>query len=187
MAGPWKTGWQRVRRNLRNRLASGMIVLVPIGVTLLVMRWVLGGVVALFQPLVEKMAVGLSAAPDMAHIPVQAIRISLMIVSILGFLLAVYLTGAMAHVMVGRRLIRAGEGVLMRVPLASTIYMAAKQVIEAVAAPTQSAFRTVVLVEFPRQDAWSIGFLTGRLGRRSPRRWSRFSFPPPRTRRPASS
>jgi uncharacterized membrane protein len=147
------------RRNIRNRMVSGMLVLVPVGVTLLVMRWVLQWMAGFLQPPLA----GLVRRLDMAYIPPQAINVVVMIVSIAGFLLAVYVTGALAQAVVGRRLIRAGETVLMRVPLASTIYSAAKQVMEAIAGPSKSALRTVVLVEFPRRGAWSVGFLTGRL------------------------
>jgi len=147
------------RRNIRNRMVSGMLVLVPVGVTLLVMRWVLQWMAGFLQPPLERLAKSL----DMAYVPSQAINVLVMIVSIAGFLLAVYVTGALAQAVVGRRLIRAGETVLMRVPLASTIYSAAKQVMEAIASPSKSALRTVVLVEFPRRGAWSVGFLTGRL------------------------
>jgi uncharacterized membrane protein len=150
---------QAVRRNIRNRMVAGMLVLVPVGVTLLVMRWVLQWMAGFLQPPLERLARSL----DMAYIPPQVISVLLTIVSIAGFLLAVYVTGALAQAVVGRRLIRAGETVLMRVPLASTIYSAAKQVMEAIAAPSKSALRTVVLVEFPRRGAWSVGFLTGRL------------------------
>ena len=153
------TRLQAVRRNIRNRMVSGVLVLVPVGVTLLVMRWVLQWMAGFLQPPLEWLARSL----DMAYIPAQAISVLLTIVSIAGFLLAVYVTGTLAQAVVGRRLIRAGETVLMRVPLASTIYSAAKQVMEAIAAPSKSALRTVVLVEFPRRGAWSVGFLTGRL------------------------
>ncbi len=143
-------------------MISGMLVLIPVGITLLVMRWILQWMAGFLHPFVEKLATDLTNSFDM-DISLQVLQAPLMIISIIGFLLAVYLTGALAQAMLGRRLIRAGETMLMRVPLASTIYSAAKQVMEAIAAPTHSALRTVVLVQFPRQGAWSIGFLTGRL------------------------
>ncbi len=157
------TRWQGVRRSVRNRLVSGMLVLVPVGVTLLVMRWVLQWMAGFLQPFVEGLAARLGAAPGVGHIPPQLFKVPLMIVSIVGFLAGVYLTGALAQAVIGRRLIRSGETVLLRVPLARTIYSAAKQVMEAIATPARSALRTVVVVEFPRRGMWSIGFLTGRL------------------------
>lgn len=163
MTDPSKTRWQGLRGNIRNRLVSGMLVLVPVGITLLVMRWVLQWMAGFLQPVVESLALRLAGALGLDRVPPETLKVPLMIVSIVGFLLCVYLTGALAQAVIGRRLIRAGETVLMRVPLARTIYSAAKQVMEAVATPTRSALRTVVLVEFPRRGAWSMGFLTGEL------------------------
>ncbi|NLY02696.1 MAG: DUF502 domain-containing protein [Rhodopirellula sp.] len=140
-----------------------MIVLVPIGVTLLVMRWILQWMAGFLLPFVEGLTSRLATALGVAQFSTQAIKIPLMLISIAGFLLAVYFTGALAQAVVGRRLLHAGETVLMRIPLAGTIYSAAKQVMEAIAAPTRSALRTAVLVEFPRREAWSIGFITGQL------------------------
>ena len=157
-----KTCWQGLRHSIRYRLVSGMLVLVPVGVTLLVMRWVLQWMAGFLLPFVEKPVFRLATALDMGYIPPQVLRVPLMIVSVLGFLMAVYLTGALAQAVIGRRLIHAGEAVLMRVPLARTIYSAAKQVMAAITTPTHS-LRTVVLVEFPRRGTWSVGFLTGRL------------------------
>ena len=48
----------------------------------------------------------------------------------------------------------------MRVPLLNKIYSATKQVNDAFSASNKSAFRTVVLVEFPHAGMWSIGFVT---------------------------
>jgi uncharacterized membrane protein len=158
-----ETHWHSLGRNVRNRLISGMVVLVPAGITLLVMQWLIQWMAGFLEPFVEWLAFRLTTALDMAHIPEQTFKFPVMIVSILGFLMIVYLTGALAQVVIGRRLIQAAETVLMRVPLASTVYSAAKQVMEAIAMPTRSGMRTAVLVEFPRRGAWSIGFLTGKL------------------------
>ena len=100
-----QTRWQGVRRSIRNRLVSGMLVLVPVGVTLLVMRWVLQWMAGFLQPFVEGLAARLGAAPGVGHIPPQLFKVPLMIVSIVGFLAAVYLTGALAQAVIGRRLI----------------------------------------------------------------------------------
>jgi uncharacterized membrane protein len=164
-----ETHWQHLRRNVRNRLISGMVVLVPAGITLLVMQWVVQWMAGFLQPFVEWLASRLTTALDMAHIPEQTLKFPVMIVSIVGFLLTVYLTGALTQAVIGRRLIQAAETVLMRVPLASTVYSAAKQVMEAITMPTRSDMRTAVLVEFPRRGAWSIGFLTGKLVEAEPR------------------
>ncbi|WP_019590715.1 MULTISPECIES: DUF502 domain-containing protein [unclassified Thioalkalivibrio] len=73
----------------------------------------------------------------------------------------VLLTGMIVANILGRRLVQLGEAVVRRIPLVSTIYGAVKQVTETVFSDGGDSFRKVVLVEYPRSDAWSVAFLTG--------------------------
>ena len=70
------------------------------------------------------------------------------------------LVGIAARHYAGRKLIEFGENILLRVPLLNKIYLALKQINEAFATSKKSAFKTVVLVQFPRQGMYSIGFIT---------------------------
>jgi uncharacterized membrane protein len=70
------------------------------------------------------------------------------------------LVGIAARHYVGRKLIEFGENILLRVPLLNKIYLTLKQINEAFATSKKSAFKTVVLVQFPRQGMYSIGFIT---------------------------
>ncbi len=147
-------------RNLfKTRLMSGLLVLVPIGFTLMLMRWILTKMAGFLRPFFEK---GLKEY--IADVPYIGSRpeILIMAMSILAFLGLLYLTGLFAQAVIGRRIIRLAESIVMKVPLAKTIYSSTKQVMEAVALPQQANLRSVVLVEFPKTGAWSFGFMTGR-------------------------
>ena len=72
-----------------------------------------------------------------------------------------YLIGLMTANLLGRRLFAWGERLVERLPVASVIYSAAKQLVQAVGAPDRSVFKSVVMVEFPRQGSYAIGFVTG--------------------------
>lgn len=61
----------------------------------------------------------------------------------------------------GRMMLRTSENVLARIPAVRSIYGAVKQILETVLAHQSSAFREVVLVEYPRRGIWAIGFITG--------------------------
>lgn len=83
--------------------------------------------------------------------------------SLIAFLLTlalICLVGVAARHYVGRKLIEFGDSILLRVPLLNKIYLALKQINEAFATSKKSAFKTVVLVQFPRQGMYSIGFIT---------------------------
>jgi len=75
---------------------------------------------------------------------------------------------------VGRVVIRAGESCVSRMPVLRSIYSAIKQIRGTVLAGQSTAFRQVVLVEYPRRGIWAIGFVSARPGARS--------RTPPRTR-----
>ncbi len=83
--------------------------------------------------------------------------------SLCALVLAVFLIGCVglgARNYFGKRMIEWVETALLRVPFLNKIYSATKQVNEAFSSGNKTAFRTVVLVEFPHSGAYSIGFLT---------------------------
>jgi uncharacterized membrane protein len=83
--------------------------------------------------------------------------------SVVALVLAVFLIGAvglLARNYFGKRIIEWVDGGLRRVPLLNKIYGAMKQVNDAFSASNKTAFRTVVLVEFPHPGAYSVGFIT---------------------------
>lgn len=68
--------------------------------------------------------------------------------------------GAFVTNFLGRYMVRTGERLLARVPIVRTIYGLIKQVLDAVLAQSSTAFREVVLIEYPRKECWAVGFLT---------------------------
>ncbi|MCY2925098.1 MAG: DUF502 domain-containing protein, partial [Planctomycetota bacterium] len=89
------------------------------------------------------------------------INIVVSVISILILLVLLYLIGAIGHYVTGEKMLRTGEALLLRIPLVRTIYSASKQVIRAVGLPDRSAFKSVVLIDFPRPGAKALAFLTG--------------------------
>jgi uncharacterized membrane protein len=82
--------------------------------------------------------------------------------SVLAFALAVILislVGLLARYYIGKRIIEWLDAAMMNVPLFNKFYGAIKQVNEAFAG-NKNSFKTVVLVEFPREGMYSVGFLT---------------------------
>ena len=80
-----------------------------------------------------------------------------------AFFLAIGLisaVGLVARHYLGRKLIELVDNVLMRVPLLNKVYSAIKQVNAAFTSGNKTAFKTVVMVEFPREGMYSIGFIT---------------------------
>lgn len=136
-------------KSLRGYLLTGLIVWLPILVTIVVLRFIidlLDGTIALiphaYQP---QQLIGMS-------IPGLGVIISLFL--LLG-------TGIFATNFLGQRLMAWGEALLARIPLVRSIYNAAKQIIDAIFATNSQAFRKVLLIEYPRKGLWTIAFQTG--------------------------
>ncbi len=70
------------------------------------------------------------------------------------------IVGRLARYYVGKKFIQTAERIMLAIPILNTIYGAVKQINEAFASDKASAFEQVVMVEFPRKGAWSVGFLT---------------------------
>jgi uncharacterized membrane protein len=76
-------------------------------------------------------------------------------------MLLILLVGFIASNIIGSRLINYGDKLLQRLPLARSIYVSAKQIIDAFTVQGKNAFQKVVLLEYPRKDLYVIGFVTG--------------------------
>ncbi|MBW7849134.1 MAG: DUF502 domain-containing protein [Rhodospirillales bacterium] len=82
-------------------------------------------------------------------------------VGLLIVVLALTLIGMATAGFVGRLFIRVSESLLARMPVIRSVYSAVKQVFETVLAQQSSAFREVVLIEYPRRGIWCLAFITG--------------------------
>jgi uncharacterized membrane protein len=79
-------------------------------------------------------------------------------------LLIIFVTGLIATNFFGKQLILLWEAMLARVPVVKSIYASVKQVSDTLFSDSGNAFRQAVLVQFPRQGAWTIAFVTGKPG-----------------------
>jgi uncharacterized membrane protein len=134
---------------MRRYLIAGLLVWVPLGITIYVLHWL---VTTLDQTL---LLVPEGLRPEaLFGFHIYGLGV------LLGFLILL-LTGIIAANFFGQRLILAWESILGRIPFVKSIYSSVKQVSDTLLSPTGNAFRKALLVEFPRPGCWTIGFLTG--------------------------
>lgn len=134
---------------LRRYLIAGLLVWVPLGVTIIVIKLF----VDLLDGLLEVLPT--SWQPDHLigfHIP------GLGIVLVTLFML---LTGMVVRNLFGRQLIRFGEHLLEHIPLVRSIYGAVKQITESLFSGSGKSFRKVVMVRYPHASSWTLAFQTG--------------------------
>lgn len=151
------------RWSLRARrcLVSGILILVPFAVTLIVVSWLFGWVRRLLNPLITKTVQVLMHLPNIAEVPPIYLKILVSGAAVLMVLALLYLIGSIGTRVVGKRLISTLEGLIRRVPLAGTLYSATKQVADTFGSEERPAYKSVVLVEFPRPGCKAVGFLMG--------------------------
>ena len=134
--------------HFRGRFISGLLVLVPLAITLFVLKIILRALTGFVVPFLE---------PWMDDIPDYIV----VTVALAMTLILIYLVGLITAHIIGRRLIQFGEAILLKLPIVKTVYAASKQVVDSFSNGTQAAFQAVVLVEFPRAGALCLGFVTG--------------------------
>jgi uncharacterized membrane protein len=140
------TGGTR-KRNLRRYLVAGVLVWLPILATVWVVSFML-----------HLMDLTLKVLPPALR-PEALVGFSLPGIGAVFALIVLLLTGLLVTNLIGRRLIVWGEELLHRIPVVGSVYGGVKSFAESVFSQS-NAFRKVVMVEYPRAGAWSIGFLT---------------------------
>ena len=135
---------------LRAYFLAGVLVTAPIAITFYIAWLVIDFVDSRVTPLIPAKYNPETYLPF--GIPGLGLIIVIIVLTLVGWLAAGYL---------GRLFLRTGERVLARMPFVRSIYGATKQIVETVLTQQSSAFRQVVLFEYPRRGSWALGFITG--------------------------
>lgn len=144
---------------LRASFLTGLVVVLPIGLTAWFVwsvigwldGWILPLIPAAYQP---DALIGRWFGPQY-EFPVRG-------VGVLVFLFFTIIVGWLAKGLIGRSVIRSGERVVERMPVIRSVYGAIKQIAETFFNKKEKSFDKVVLVEFPRPGSWALGFLSTR-------------------------
>lgn len=137
-------------RHVRHRLISGVVLLIPAGISIFVLSLLYRATVGLVSSAVR---------PLIRELPSYAVPL----VSLGTLALVLYLLGGLAANVIGRQLIHYFERAIARVPLIDSVYGTAKQIVELFRAKPGTARRAVVLVPFPHAGTRAMGFLTGEM------------------------
>ncbi|MGD1876176.1 MAG: DUF502 domain-containing protein [Kiloniellaceae bacterium] len=135
---------------LRNYFLAGVLVTAPISITFWLTWRIITFIDDRVTPMIPPQWNPESYLPF--GVPGLGLIIALIALTLVGFLAAGY---------VGRMTMRIGERVVARVPIIRSVYSWTKQVFETVLSQSSTAFREVVLIEYPRPGCWAVGFITG--------------------------
>ena len=129
-------------KKLRTIIVAGLLVWVPLGATIFVLRLLIG----LFGNLDSWLS-------NQLNIPIAGMGILLALLVLLG-------TGLIAANYFGKRIVSFWESLLERIPLVRNIYSAVKRFAEIVLADSAQSFSKVLLIEYPRRGLYSLSFQT---------------------------
>jgi len=138
---------------IRRYLIAGLLVWLPLGVTVLIIKLLVG--------LVEQM---LDLVPPQYRLEVlvgMEIPYLEVFVALISMIIIMFVTGLFAANLFGRKLVQLWENILGRIPLVRSIYQSAKQVAETVFSSSGNSFRKVLLIEYPRKGLYTLAFQTG--------------------------
>ena len=134
---------------MRKYFITGLLVLVPLAITLWVLNLIIG-----------------TMDQSLLFLPVQWRPKALVGFDIPGLgsiltLLIIFFTGLASHNLIGRQVVLLWEAIVTRIPVVNSIYSSVKQVSDTLFSSSGNAFRKALLVEYPRKGSWTIAFLTG--------------------------
>jgi uncharacterized membrane protein len=136
----------------RKWLLAGLLVLMPLIITLWVLNWV-----------VSTLDQTLGILPRDWH-PDNLLGFHIPGLGVIFAVVVVLAIGAMASNFIGNQLIAWSNALVQRIPVVRSIYSGVKQVSDTLFSEKGNAFRQAVLVQWPRPDMWTIGFVTGTPG-----------------------
>ena len=141
-----KTTRKKPVRLVRNKFLTGILTLLPIYITYLLLRFIIG------------------IAPDIPYLRTIPFfndnEILTNIIEFLGALLVIFFIGLVISNVLGKRLFTLFENIMEKLPLINTIYTSSRQIMQTLTMPGKGNFKQVVLIEYPRKGLWTLAFVT---------------------------
>lgn len=145
---------------MKKYLIAGLLVWLPLAVTVWVLQAALGVLDGVFGWFLN---VGRTLLPSQAQPAIDQL-LKIPGLGVIVMLAGLLLTGVFATNIVGQWWLRQGSRLLSNIPIVKSIYNSVKQVSDTLFSSSGNAFREAVLVQYPRHGSWTIAFVTGRPG-----------------------
>lgn len=145
----------RFFKSTRTAFFAGVILLAPLGITLLVFSWLVENIGGRFRDYF------FFYLPDTLLDRANLVLLWNLLATVLVLVL-VTLLGFLSRYFIGRYIIMIAERIVRTVPFANSVYKTVKQIADTFSLQKRAIFQQVVLVEFPRPGTFALGFLTNR-------------------------
>jgi uncharacterized membrane protein len=145
---------------VKKYLLAGLLVWLPLAITIWVLHSVLGVLDGVFGWM---LSASQAVLPEAARAPIELLR-EIPGLGVIVMIVGLLLTGAFAANMFGQWWLNQGSRLLSKIPIVKSIYSSVKQVSDTLFSSSGNAFREAVLIQYPRAGCWTIAFVTGRPG-----------------------
>ncbi|RLA27837.1 MAG: hypothetical protein DRQ63_04960 [Gammaproteobacteria bacterium] len=135
-------------KRLRRYIVAGILVWLPIGVTVFLLRILVG--------MLDRSLLLIPAQ----YQPEEIIGFAIPGLGLVLTLLILLVTGVLAANIVGRSMVGLWESMLERIPVVRSVYSAAKNFAEIVFSDSSQSFKKVLLIQYPRKGLYSLAFQT---------------------------
>jgi uncharacterized membrane protein len=132
-------------KKLKSYLFAGLLVWLPIGLTVWVLKLIISSVDAIIP----------------AHLTHKIFGTFIPGFGLLLTFIILLLTGIITKNFLGQKLFQLSDKILMHIPIVKSIYKGIKQVSDTLLSSSGNAFRKAILVRFPNTQSWTIAFITG--------------------------
>lgn len=136
-------------QRLRGDFLTGLIVVLPVFLTIYVVYLLVGIFDARVIPLIPKQ-----------YNPENIFGRNIFGLGLVIFVVFTTIVGALTKGFFGARLIQAGERLVERMPIVRSIYNALKQIVETMLSQSSTSFQQACLIEYPRRGLWAVGFVS---------------------------
>jgi uncharacterized membrane protein len=143
---------KKILKHLRAKIFAGILVILPLGITFFVLKFVFNTLDSILDPLIPN--INISLFHRIFHLPGMGL---------ISFFLLLYLIGVITTNVLGRKLIHWGDRLFATIPVVKNIYTSSKQLTDAFSATRKGSFRQAVFVEFPLEGNFVLGFVTNEL------------------------
>lgn len=141
-----------IYRHLRTKIFAGILVILPLGITFLILKFIFNTLNNILGPIGPKV----TAYFFNREIPIPGLGIFI-------FFILLYILGVIATNVLGRKLVHWGDRLFINIPVVKNIYISSKQLTDAFSTTRKGAFRQAVFVEFPQEGNFVLGFVTNEL------------------------
>jgi len=142
---------------VRKHLITGLLVWMPLAITVWVLLWVLGLMDGLFSWF---LSLSQAVLPEAMREGIETLR-RVPGLGVVVLLVVLWLTGLFVANMFGQWFVSQWDRLLGKIPIVKSIYNSVKQVSDTLFSSSGNAFREAVLVQYPRAGSWTIAFVTG--------------------------